>query len=297
MASIYSRSYFTIIAADRADANYGLRGTHPKLSPRHYSPTILRFSPECEMMVAPVAESQHHATEWHRRGWTFQERILSNRNIVFFHGRVFWECRACVRTEIFPRADDAGPGFGIEGLMTHNRFRYLRWPDLYQYEELASEYNVRILSFESDALKAFSAIVGVLRMSFKGAPYMQFPSFFFPFDITLLWLPFVPRKRCSGNFPSWSWLSWKGDIKFPLLRLCHQLTIKDASGMITKGEASIEIKPMVEWYKNDQQSGQKYRIDNSYHLYRAMGQNQSASLPPGWSKPGHSQKNKSGGDE
>jgi hypothetical protein len=78
MSSIYANSYFTIVAADGNNANYGLRGVCTNSSPRSYSPPILHFSASCSMMAAPKSESQFNIKEWHKRGWTYQERTLSS---------------------------------------------------------------------------------------------------------------------------------------------------------------------------------------------------------------------------
>ena len=44
MAAIFANSYFTIIAADGPDANYGLRGVDDETSPCFYRETMFRFS-------------------------------------------------------------------------------------------------------------------------------------------------------------------------------------------------------------------------------------------------------------
>lgn len=58
MASIYSRSYFTIIAVDAPDANHGLHGLPGTESPRTYHLTKLDFSPTCSIVRAPGFENQ-----------------------------------------------------------------------------------------------------------------------------------------------------------------------------------------------------------------------------------------------
>jgi Heterokaryon incompatibility protein (HET) len=90
MGSIYANSYFTIIAADSKDANYGLHGVGDTSLPRLYKQDILQFAPSCSMMPSPRNENQFNKQDWHKRGWTYQERALSNRRMVFFEGTVFW---------------------------------------------------------------------------------------------------------------------------------------------------------------------------------------------------------------
>jgi hypothetical protein len=48
------------------------------------------------------------------------------------------------------------------------RLSLLPWPDMEQYFELVEGYNTRNLTFESDALNAFSAITTAISNSFPG---------------------------------------------------------------------------------------------------------------------------------
>jgi hypothetical protein len=56
MASIFANSYFTIIAADGSDANYGLHGVDSESSPRYHKETIFRFSESVPMVAQPEVE-------------------------------------------------------------------------------------------------------------------------------------------------------------------------------------------------------------------------------------------------
>ena len=60
MGSIYANSYFTIIAADGQDANYGIRGVGGLSLPRSHKLDILHFSPSCSMIPEPAKETQYN---------------------------------------------------------------------------------------------------------------------------------------------------------------------------------------------------------------------------------------------
>jgi hypothetical protein len=95
MASIYANSHFTIIAADGADADYGLLGVASDTSPRIYKEMLFRFTANFNMIEKPRVEFRGEAF-WHTRAWTFQERALSPRNLVFVRNTVYWQCRHAV---------------------------------------------------------------------------------------------------------------------------------------------------------------------------------------------------------
>jgi hypothetical protein len=279
MASIYSRSYFTIIAADAPDASHGLCGLPGTSSPRTYDLTRLDFSPTCSMIKAPVFENQFNMKEWHQRGWTFQERTLSNRNMVFFEGRVFWECRRSVWTEELADAPDdvAVSGSSRRNLRDRYSFDFLKHPDIHLYSKLVSVYNNRLLTYPSDGLNAFSAILHSLSRSFQGGFLHGMPEFFF--DFAMLWKPIYPQKRRNDRFPSWSWVSWEGNVVISFLKKSHQLIYDGKSS-----EAPIEIGPEVTWYKTSERTGKRTRIDNSYKSFQLFQKDSSTNLPTGWSR-------------
>jgi hypothetical protein len=278
MSSIYANSYFTIVAADGSDANYGLRGVCINSSPRSYNPSILHFSSTCSMMAAPKFETQFNMEAWHKRGWTYQERTLSKRNLVFFQGKVFWECRKSVWTE---DVADAPHGVSLSESSKRKSDRYsfelLRWPDLHQYSRLVSSYNNRLLTYQSDALQAFSAIINVLSRSFPGGLFYGIPELYF--DFGLLWRSNTPSRRRSDEFPSWSWVGWEGNVVFSCLKKSHQLVWDNESF-----GPPIDIYPMVVWHKKIRETAEKFQIDNSYYDFQKMRKDPSVPLPPGWSR-------------
>ncbi|KAF2822345.1 HET-domain-containing protein [Ophiobolus disseminans] len=286
MASIYARSYYTIVAADGIDADHGLRGVPGTYSPRNLQQKMYQFSKRCVMMQVPESESNLDPKEWHRRGWTFQERTLSHRNLVFFQDQVFWECRRCTWIE-----DLADIPEGADPLRVSKRkpadphdLQYYKWPDLHQYANLAYRYNRRLLGFQSDALNAFAAVTQVLSRSFPGGFLHGLPEYFF--DYALLWLPIFAQDKRTCEFPSWSWVSQACDMTFMYYNTCDQIFVKKGSLWLAP---RIELTPMVEWFKKDIDTGHKHKINNSYNAHQIPRNDPNCELPPGWKRHFHQQ--------
>jgi hypothetical protein len=98
-----------------------------------------------------------------------------------------------------------------------HKFEFFPWPDLHQYAELVGIYNSRLLTYQSDALLAFSAIIETLSRSFQGG--FLYGSLSSTFDISMLWRPNIPTQLRVGDdgspeFPSWSWVGWQGNVVF-----------------------------------------------------------------------------------
>lgn len=289
MASIYTRSYFTIVAADGSDADHGLRGVPGTALSRNYEENMYRFSERCTMMQAPIPEEKLDTKDWHTRGWTFQERTLSNRNLIFFHNQVFWECRSSIWVEgIADIAEGANP-LQISKRKGGDRhdLQYFKWPDLHQYANLVQRYNPRLLSFDSDALYAFSAVLQVLSRSFPGGFLHGLPEFFF--DFALLWVPVFSQKRRKHGFPSWSWLSHEGDMAFTYYNKCDKSVFKMGVGDYVIMPPGVELSPMVDWYKTSETSKEKVLVDNSYVAHQKMRKDPTHPLQPGWKRRIHHQ--------
>ena len=107
-------------------------------------------------------------SEWNKQAWTFQERIVPPRVLHFGNETVYLECRTSDFSELgcLPRQ------IVIENSVLGNDYRYLgvlerlhaQDPldklEIYEtYYKFACEYSKRMLSFETDRLSAFSAVM------------------------------------------------------------------------------------------------------------------------------------------
>lgn len=190
MDSIYENAALTIIAATGQDGVLGLPGVstyrETKADPyRHgnFSVTWLPPSPYVEIRDSP----------WSKRGWTYQEGILSRRRLVFTGHQVYFECRsmACCEslsiplhspnqeaeqpsghdTVRFPRIFGIAPLDPSEPASSEPSRRLTVGPRLASepapekaisfnaYTCCAAKYSERALSFDSDSLNAFGGMI------------------------------------------------------------------------------------------------------------------------------------------
>jgi len=216
---------------------------------------------------------------WHTRAWCFQERVLSPRTLVFTGGTVYWACRSAMWHETREGEPDGHNVTNQSRTAVSNwrNFPLKRhpWPDLRQYFDLVEGYNRRNLTFESDAVNAFTAITTVMSNSFPGGFLFGIPVFLF--DIGMLWTRASPLTRRNG-FPSWSWLGWAGDV-----RLLYEYA-EAWNPRFSYNHAEANIRPLVNWYSTHRDTNSRQLIDNSYHLYGTCEQNPNFRTPAGWIK-------------
>jgi Heterokaryon incompatibility protein (HET) len=90
MASIYANATLAIVAAGGNDANYGLRGIRGVACPRNHPQRIAKLSNDAQILnydFPKLGEAM-----WSKRGWTFQEILFSQRNLIFCDDSIMWSC-------------------------------------------------------------------------------------------------------------------------------------------------------------------------------------------------------------
>lgn len=211
MDLVYGNSYLNICAADGIDAHAGLKGFNQDLGPP--SQIIEPYSKDVRLMCTRPAESYIQQSTWNTRGWTFQERLLSPRNLIFVGGRIFFQCRTTARcSDIITEHPDAG--WSLEFLESPSMF-LKQLPDrpLDVYKKALELYMLRELSRPKDILAAFNGIGNVVCAASGGTLVYGLPSSHF--DWALLWeAKDAPARRLDMDderFPSWSWCGWEGE--------------------------------------------------------------------------------------
>jgi hypothetical protein len=87
-------SQLTIVAADGGNANAPLKGISTK---RQIDQVVSEIKSGVNVLI-PVPTGKSLAP-WENRAWTLQEKLLSNRLIVFSGGHMIWHCRKVVHFE------------------------------------------------------------------------------------------------------------------------------------------------------------------------------------------------------
>lgn len=308
MDQIYARARFTIVAASGGDADAGLPGILGGSAPRKIEQKIVRISHRTSLIAAQpdfyeVLDKPMGQNKWNSRAWTFQERVLSRRTLIFVDNRVYFACQRVRWIEdVEAQKLPVGLYFQMEGynirdelsanngdqLVTRSHKRdyafYVKpWPSLTDYRYMVREYSCRYLSREDDVQAAFAGILSRLGPQFAGGFHYGLPEMFF--HAALLWQPQQKvrrRRRATPSpagefFPSWSWMGWVGAVD-PVEWFPEEGYVKD----ISDDGVRTWLQPTVQYYKSSLDGGRKERILNQGQRHRHYYGNNSATPPKGW---------------
>ncbi|KAJ5729761.1 HET-domain-containing protein [Penicillium malachiteum] len=240
MDRVYGSALLTIVAAQGNNANSGPRGVQRNEFCTQ-NPSLLReiIQNSAEIkdgahIIAPFDSTQHLSwTTWNSRAWTFQEKLMSKRLLVFAGDETVWYCRRMTCREDM-RTEDSGcvtepleslslksQYFGIDidknwvdgslEVDRHGRTRVVRSGTFAAYEKAIESYTSRQSTYKSDVIRALHGLLHVFQLSFKSEFIAGLPNCIL--DVALLWRPTQRLKRCEG-FPSWSWAGWEGQVTY-----------------------------------------------------------------------------------
>lgn len=285
MGSIYANAYCTFIAAEGSDANHGIPGLSQHSGPRQLLQKRVRF-PSLQMIETQEDHDIYNST-WNKRGWTFQELLLSRR-VILFHNDVRWVCHQSKwQEDISAEPEGIAPKFQRWRGNDWDPLSVEPWPDFVEWWRLMSSYSPRQFQFENDAGAAFAGIEEILGHSFPGGFCFGMPEFYF--DIALLWWPWSPQQRRpsksdgTSDLPSWSFLGWKGgQITWDCPGFaCEWLTAPYPNFQPFCSTSSIV--PKVNWIQKGP-CGQERPIRNDYHIWKRRQDQQSpeAQAKLGW---------------
>ena len=157
---------------------------------------------------------------WETRAWTFQEKILSCKLLIFTQGQCFFQCNqnifyedACLEYTQEHAVVDVTP---YEGMTNRPSMK----PDLRSnfatmYSTLVRGYTRRMLTEDSDCENAFRGILNLLSRLHPremDTQYWGLPLGVDMFNkaLTWRWYNHFPSRRRS-LFPSWSWFGRRSD--------------------------------------------------------------------------------------
>ena len=280
MAAIYSNSYLTVCAADGIDSSSGLRGVPECLQPRDVKQNVLTFN-NGAMTSSWVMHVMGKDPVYFKRAWTFQEDFLSWRTLSFRDRGLKWVCQELISEEQCLSAKK--PLETYDGILRAD----VSWPSLKKWDNLVSGYLDRKLTYEADILRAFSGILRTLERTMSGGFHFGLPEQFF--DAALLWVPVETLTRREGlknekqkyEFPSWSWVGWKGHTQSQINAFGIKHVRSTAhSNYIPRNR---DIYPLIDYYKIDNNKRYLVPISNDYARYQIEGLRGNLTLPLGWS--------------
>lgn len=208
MRDVYKNASLTFVAAAGSSADSGLG-----LGGRECSASVETTTTECDDIEASLKGIMDDSA-WEARAWTFQEKALSRRLLIFttegpfyndgdriYSERGFQTIRA--ETAVLER-----PG----GLYTVEQGRQLE-----TYLDAVQRYSTRQLSFQADFANAMKGITRAFGYAMDGSAngfLAGVPTCVF--DQLFDWrvAAHEPGKRRRG-FESWSWQGWQQTPLFP----------------------------------------------------------------------------------
>jgi hypothetical protein len=202
---VYARAALTVVAGSGKDANAGLPGVRKES--RTFHQEIEEVKPGLRLMVSHLAEDYISTSQWDSRAWTFQERMLSRRCLLFVNGRIYYQCRRttfCEDMEM-PKVN----GWSLDSIDMPTRI--FREKPFVQYTSAVELYTRRELTNPNDILNAFEGMELVLEKRIKDKIY--YGSLETMMDPSLVWES-TKRLVRRSLFPSWSWSGWIGEIQW-----------------------------------------------------------------------------------
>jgi len=227
MQSIYRHSYLTLAASKSGGPNEGLFS----VSPEEFKLRKIPFKTNrgTRNIVSVRHSITHLGSRDHfpllKRGWVFQERVLSGRVLHFGPQELAWECMCytsceCAHGGTWDEDNDFSK-FWFPGLLTEPNI--VPWQHMWY--NIVENYSALDLTFEKDIFPALSGIAQRM-MKVRDTRYLAGL-----WDDTLIedllwhrrsrvnrWESAVRIQQCARpgvwRAPTWSWASVKGAVEF-----------------------------------------------------------------------------------
>ncbi|MCJ1384682.1 hypothetical protein MMC17_007800 [Xylographa soralifera] len=307
MDRVYGSALATIVAAQGKTAHSGLDGVRqshvPKIAQRPEKKRSLHQIAAAVKddisLIAPLTTTDHNvdASAWNARAWTFQERLLSRRIIVFTHGQIIWHCRKMICREDMTVEDSNVPYARLQWLSLKPRYlgvdtgrdwidgsveitrhgatQLVRSATFAEYVKAVEQYTHRQMSYQSDILNASAGLMHIFSLCFKSRIFFGLPEGVL--DVALLWQPTQQLTR-RIEFPSWSWSGWVGQVTYEKpFRITRGVDGKFVSfAQEACGEEGI--RPLIRWHVWDALSHRTVSLNRNGLGFPF----ESAALPKEW---------------
>ncbi|KAJ4219092.1 hypothetical protein NW759_008247 [Fusarium solani] len=227
MASVYSQAYVTISATAAKDSSAGLKQDSMLKHPCEITPTWTGFE-ESEMSTTATMRlidrsafcDQVLSQPLFRRGWVFQEWILSPKTLHVASDQLWWTSASDMTSEGFA-SHETCEGFAFD--VKRQFARTMPLGTLYLmggksaeslrpvWHQLLQDYLSRFFTFESDRLIAFAGIASLYQTLARVPPDSYLAGIWRQSLLRdLLWTVRDGRKVSPPQkyrVPSWSWAS------------------------------------------------------------------------------------------
>lgn len=217
MAEIYNRSSLCIVAANSASVQSGFLGPRDDfISENHRVPFLCKDGTLGTISMSssrPQAYFYPEDNPIEQRAWTYQERLLSPRVLIYSHNGLRYVCRTGSESNV-----QGSRWFARNMEPTHTE---IASADPHVWRDLVMAYSRRALSVPSDKLLAIAALA---RMHTEGRdPGEQYLAGLWASSIVgdLLWESLFESQAEDGIeihcAPSWSWASTDSRVSWPTI--------------------------------------------------------------------------------
>lgn len=227
MHEIYTCATLTLVGLHGAESHSGLPGV--RFDTRNSSQHEEIIDGLKLMKNFLFLNSEIRRSVWGTRCWTLQESLLPHHLVLFTSNQVIFACRQAIYREdaCLEAISAALPMMNREAWDDPSSF-LTRGDDLNGFYEVIRDFSRRFVSFDSDILKACSAVMlwytellDKKVSPFESGVVHKLPRFLFglpicEFSKALCWYPMYghsPLQR-RMDFPSWSWAGWKSEVRW-----------------------------------------------------------------------------------
>ena len=208
MAEVYGNSAFTICADSSSSTEDGIFHDRTVLQSHPFGPD---FAMCLQTICTPWSDMVNHPL--YHRGWAFQERVLSARNLHFLQSQIAWECNTTLYLEE-GRGRHSNPAshfpkhmftkfYHQRGDVDPNPTEFDIITRMGAWNSILQEMAVRQLTNGTDKLPSISGLAAAVETPEMGE-YLAGVWAHNPF-ISMAWFPRYPQKqpKVYGS-PSWS---------------------------------------------------------------------------------------------
>jgi hypothetical protein len=217
MASIYEGSFLTLAAVDSYNSNGGLfletvtPPVHFEFRPRAASGSKTAFIRTLLQPRSNYDKLHLHNAPLYRRGWVFQEMMLSPRSIHFREHQMYWRCAAGLRSEdgTLDESQEKHGHLNLFDKVGRRKYDFSKpsssngtWWTWVEY------YTSRMLTKQEDRIPAMTGMIRHFQRLTGDKPILGLWEKSFITDLNWGYSGQVTNAPLMG--PSWSWLSHSG---------------------------------------------------------------------------------------
>ncbi|KAH8664646.1 heterokaryon incompatibility protein-domain-containing protein [Xylariales sp. PMI_506] len=318
MHSIYANAALTIVAADGAHADDGIRGLQlTSCSLPRENPCIFEW-PDGTRINWPSSGGLGKS-RWNQRGWTFQEYLFSRKRLIFVADSVRWECpKGCFWEEHTdggnlptPESEDQYEPDNAPIRRTTSALSPT-FPDMVGFKTIVNGFNKRDFTYVEDVMNAITGVLSALTPSFLGGFIWGVPVM--DLDLALIWratldndhgidssLQETPRSTSEGyrrwtpretindyrNAPTWSWVSWRGYIDTGSFWRNEAWLLLSREEWFYNIDPIRRVIPLLHWSLRETKGSAAESIpyQNARHRFKTQYMaTDPPAPPPGWTR-------------